>query len=226
MVAQMQADRAAAAGLVGDHRLDAGSVEHSRRRAVDVGHHRGLHAAHQQQHLARMRARRPAVRLGTGRRRHFVLQRAGQPRPQQLTEFHCRAEQRRGQSFLQHATQRALVGRSLDPLVDDAPADLHQVAVLHTRRAGGFAVAASQAAVEMQLRLARRRVAFEHLLHQVDAPARAVEVVAEQLVSRAGRSAEAAVHALAQNRFGLDAVGRVAKLRSERGLHAVLQRSG
>ena len=47
------------------------------------------------------------------------------------------------------------------------------------------------------------RVAFEHLLDQVDAAARAVELVAEQLIGRAGRGAEAAMHALAQDRVGL-----------------------
>jgi hypothetical protein len=47
--------------------------------------------------------------------------------------------------------------------------------------------------------------ALEHLLDQVDAAARAVELVAEQLVGRAGRGAEAAVHALAQDRLGLAA---------------------
>ena len=55
--------------------------------------------------------------------------------------------------------------------------------------------------------LARRRLAFEHLLDQVDAAARAVELVAQQLVGRAGGGAEAAVHALAQDRLGLAAVG-------------------
>ena len=61
--------------------------------------------------------------------------------------------------------------------------------------------------------------AFEHLLDEVDAPARPVELVAEELVGRARRRAEAAVHARAQDRVGLAAVARVAVLGSEVGLH-------
>ena len=48
--------------------------------------------------------------------------------------------------------------------------------------------------------------ALEHLLDQVDAPARAVELVAQQLVGRARRRAEAAMHARAQDRVGLAAL--------------------
>ena len=61
-----------------------------------------------------------------------------------------------------------------------------------------------------ELRRARDLLALEHLLHQVDAAARAVELVAEQLVGRAGGRAEAAVHALAQDGVGLPALRRVA----------------
>ena len=42
---------------------------------------------------------------------------------------------------------------------------------------------------------------LQHVLDQVDAAARAVELVAEQHVGRAGRGAEAAMHAGAQNLF-------------------------
>ena len=51
--------------------------------------------------------------------------------------------------------------------------------------------------------------AFEHLLDQIDAAARAVEFVAEQLIGRAGRGAEAAVHAFAQDASASCAFGRV-----------------
>ncbi len=89
----------------------------------------------------------------------------------------------------------------------------------HAAGAGGLAVAAGQAAVKVQLRAARHRRAFEHLLHQVDAPARAVEFVAEQLVGGAGGGAEAAVHALAQDGFGRVAVARAFELGGQLGLH-------
>ena len=84
-----------------------------------------------------------------------------------------------------------------------------------------LAVAAGQAAIQVQLRGARGLLALEHLLHQVDAAARAVELVAQQLVGGAGGRAEAAVHALAQDGLGLDAIGRAGEFGRERGLHRV-----
>jgi hypothetical protein len=103
--------------------------------------------------------------------------------------------------------------------VDDAPADVDEVAVLDARRAGRLAVAAGQAAVQVQLRLARRLHPFQHLLDQVDAAARPVQLVAQQLVGRAGGRAEAAVHAAPQDGLGLGAIGRAGELGGERGLH-------
>jgi hypothetical protein len=64
--------------------------------------------------------------------------------------------------------------------------------------------------------------AFEHLLHQVDAAARAVQLVAQQLVGGAGGGAKAAVHALAQDGFGLLAFGGAAVFGGELGLHGAL----
>ena len=159
---------------------------------------------------------RCALALGAG---HLGLQRRRQRGAHGLAELHRGPERRRRQAFLQRPAQRALAGRPRHPLVDDAPADLDQVAVLHARRAGRLAVAAGQAAVEVKLRRPRRRVALEHLLDEIDPAARAVELVAEQLVGRAGRGAEAAVHALAQDRLGLGAVGGAGEFGSDVGLH-------
>ena len=71
----------------------------------------------------------------------------------------------------------------------------------------------------MQLGLAGRLLAFEHLLDQVDAAARAIELVAEQLVGGACGVAEAAVHTLAQDGLGLAAFGGVHEFGRELGLH-------
>ncbi len=69
------------------------------------------------------------------------------------------------------------------------------------------------------MRLSRRLLAFQHLLHQVDAAARAIEFVAQQLVGGAGGGAEAAVHTFAQDGFGGLAIGRALVFRCESGLH-------
>ena len=71
----------------------------------------------------------------------------------------------------------------------------------------------------MQLRFSGDRLAFEHLLDEVDAAARTVELVAEQLIGRARREAEAAVHAVAQDALGFLPFGRVLDEIGERGLH-------
>ena len=68
--------------------------------------------------------------------------------------------------------------------VDQLAADVDQLAVPHAGRAGGLAVAAGQAAVEVRCVARGRRGALQHLLDQIDAPARPVELVAEQLVGR------------------------------------------
>jgi hypothetical protein len=107
----------------------------------------------------------------------------------------------------------------LDALVDDPAADVQQLPVLHAARAGGLAVAAGQAAVQVLLRPARHGCAFEHLLDQVDAAARAVELVAQQLVGRAGGGAEAAMHALAQDDLRRLALAGVFELGAQPGLH-------
>src|SRR6478609_10468501 len=64
-----------------------------------------------------------------------------------------------------------------------------------------------------------RSVLLQHLLDQVDAPARRIELVAEQYVGRTSCGAEAAMHASAQDFFrGGDL--RIFQLReSERSLH-------
>ena len=93
------------------------------------------------------------------------------------------------------------------------------MAVFHAAGAGGFAVAAGQAAVQVLLGLAGGLGAFEHLLDQVDAAPWAIELVAQQLVGGAGGGAKTAVHAVAHNGFGRLAVGRVLVFGGKRGLH-------
>jgi hypothetical protein len=57
------------------------------------------------------------------------------------------------------------------------------------------------------------------LFDEIDAPARSIELVSEQLIGRAGRGAEAAVRAGAQDALGLLALGRALDEVGEMGLH-------
>src|SRR5690606_32290726 len=70
------------------------------------------------------------------------------------------------------------------------------------------------------------RLSLGHLLDEVDASARPVELVAEQLVGRAGGSAETAMHAFAQDGFGFLPVGRALEPVCEMGFHVRRVRFG
>src|SRR5207247_829526 len=94
-----------------------------------------------------------------------------------------------------------------------------QAPVLNSRRAGRLASAAGEAAVEVQPRPVGDLLPLEHLLHEIDAASRAVVLVAEEQIGRTGRGAEAAVHALAEDRVGLAPFGRVADKLGQSGLH-------
>ena len=104
--------------------------------------------------------------------------------------------------------------------LDVAPGVIDEVHVMDTRRAGRHARQAGQAAIDMLYDLGRRRAAIlQHVLNKVNAPSRAVELVAEQDVGRACGCAKAAMDAGAQDLFrGVDAgVGQLGE--GEIGLH-------
>ena len=77
---------------------------------------------------------------------------------------------------------------------------IDEMHVIDAGRAGGHAGEAGQAAVDMLDHLAPRRLAvLQHVLDQIDAAARRIDLVAEQHIGRAGRGAEAAMDASAQD---------------------------
>ena len=152
--------------------------------------------------------------------RDLRAQRGGQKRAHELAHAEQRPEQRgtREDRPQELALQRHGPG-SAHALVHHAPADVEQPPILDPRRTGRFARAAGQATVEMQLRDGRNRLPFQHLLHEIDAPARPIELIAQKLIGGTGRTAEAAVHALAQDRVCFAAFGRVLDEVGEIGLH-------
>ncbi len=69
-----------------------------------------------------------------------------------------------------------------------------------------------EAAVDVLHHLLRRRaIILQHVLDEVDAPARLIQLVAEQHIGRAGGGAEAAMHAGSQDLVGIGDV-RIGKL--------------
>ena len=211
----------AAAGLADWRDTDAQTIKHARGGGVGVGRQPRLHAAFEHQHAARVLLRR--AWLGRANlARQFGLERGRQQRAQGQASLGQRLEQRRSWHHgAQALTQQAFVQWPRYRLLDHFAADIQQIVVLHAGRAGGFAVAAGQAAIQVLLGLGRDFVAFEHLLDQVDAPARAVQLVAEQLIGRAGGVAEAAMHAGAQDAFGFLGARQAFGLFTQIGLHVL-----
>ena len=74
----------------------------------------------------------------------------------------------------------------------------------------------------MELGLVSDFATFEDLLDEVDPPARAVELIAKQLISRARRVAKATVDAVSQNGIGFRTFRRVLDEVCKRGLHDVV----
>ena len=107
-----------------------------------------------------------------------------------------------GARSLASSRRLAATRAAADARLGEGAPKIQQAPVLHPARAGALAGAAAQAAIQVQLRTRRHRRALEQLLHEVDAPARAVQFVAQDLVRRAGGQTEATVHAAAQDRVG------------------------
>src|SRR3546814_19840260 len=79
---------------------------------------------------------------------------------------------------------------------------IDQMHIGHARGAVRHARRARQAAVDMLYDLSSGfTVVLEHVLHQVNAPARAVEFIAKQNIGGTGGGAETAMHAFADHCF-------------------------
>jgi hypothetical protein len=175
---------------------------------VDVGHHRRLHAAQQQQHLARVRAR--AARLaarGGARSGTLAFSAAGSSgRTAGPASSPGRTAARSGLPSAASAWRARRRGRgTLASTIGGRCPPGGRTARRWGRCFRSCGRSGSGPGAAAWRAWAR---AFEHLLDQVDAAARAVELVAQQLVGGAGGGAEAAVHALAQDGLGRLAVGR------------------
>ncbi len=219
VVAEMRAHGAAAAGTAGIHGLNAGCIEHARRSDVDIGHHRRLDAASEHQHLAAMLERRSARCALSRTPRHLIPEHGRQERPHRAAHPQRRRKQRRRESLPEQPAHRPLRRRALHPRIHDLSADIHQMPVLDAARTRGLAIQTGQAAIQMSLRAARDFPALEHLLHQIYSSTRPIELIAQQLIRRAGRVAEPAMHAFADDGLRLFAVLGVREFGTQMRLH-------
>ena len=225
--------RAAAAGVPGHRHLTAQPVEQPDGRIIDVGPQHVLHAPRQQKHPHPPRALR---RIGPAhpivRPRRKTCRREVQHGPDLVPEHPGkRPRQSRpsegqagpagmGQNHRNGAAQQPLEPRPDVILLDMNPRVVHIVLIVDPGRTGVHAGEAGQAAVHVMHDFVRRPAArLQHVLDHVDASARAVPLIAEQRVGRAGRQAEPAMNAVPEDGVGLHDGGFGELGLGETGLH-------
>jgi hypothetical protein len=187
------------------HAAAAGSLRRGRRAWVPTGQPRGRERHHRVHALA---LGQPGERVAEHAPGYAGAQ-EGEAEPARI-----------GQNGGQDRAQQPLGGRAAIGLLDMRTGMIDEMHVVHARRAGRHAGEAGEAAVDVpNLGLGGGATGFEHVLDEVDAPARAVALVAVEQVGRAGRGTEAAMHAAPDDLFGgLD--GRIGELgRGEMGAH-------
>ncbi len=215
----MKPQRAATSSLWRNLQLHLEFVEHARGGRIDVWRQCRLHAAIEQQHLARMLLRRPCACRGS-LSRHFMCQGTRQQGAHGLSHRDQRPEQPRArQDGLERGAKQFLRQGTRHFLFDHLAPDIEQTAILHAGGTGRFAIAASQATVQMLSRALGRLLALQYLLDQINAPTRAIKLVTQQLVGGASRRAKSAMHAASQDRIGFFAFAGVLDEIGEVGLH-------
>jgi len=108
---------------------------------------------------------------------------------------------------------------SFDPLFNELSANIDEPAIFNTAGASGLAIATREATIEMKLRAAGDFATLKHLLDEVNASPRPIQLVSEELVRWAGGIAETTMHAFAHDRLGLLGVGCPFELRTQVRLH-------
>jgi len=71
----------------------------------------------------------------------------------------------------------------------------------------------------MQLRSPGNRLALQQAFDQVDAAARTIQFITQQLVGRTNRSTESSMYAAAQDGIGLPALRGLCEVRGKPSLH-------
>src|SRR5215217_6139061 len=117
-----------------------------------------------------------------------------------------------GEELEDHLPKRLVLGGALVAALDLGACSLYELVVLHTGGAGGYAGHAPQAQVKVPDHRVVHRLFGEALVHEVDAPARGVHLLAEEHVCRAGRQTEAAVDTVVDEAL----VGRMMVVKSRK----------
>ena len=232
--AHVMGQRPAAARAFGDDHFAALPCQQADSGVVDVGVQRLLRTARHQRHpFARCPLRGEALRVIVGADRrdrlgghldHRTQPRVGhQPRegPPDLRPQKCQPEPRRiGQDTRQNPPQGTVAEGPFVAFFDVIAGMIHQMHIVHARGAGRHTRQTGQAAVDVFDRLfIRIAVVLEHVLDQIDTPARAIQFVTQHLIRRACGGAKAAMHTGAQDLVAACRRGVFQLFCGECGLH-------
>ena len=227
--------RAAAPLSRGDHGLDAVGCQHAQRRPVDVGIKRLLDAAGQQRHPGTARADGrvdPGQRLCSGQFFGEQPQHGAQRLGREAVQRTCGSSQRRrdaktsgiGQGLLHQNSAYARHDGPRPQRLRVRPIGRDQLAISHARRTGRDAAQTGQAAIHVRQRLLHGQAALERRLHQEDAAARRIHLLAQLAVGGAGGQTETAVNARF-DRMRHDLALRPQSLNTDRVLHLNLHKT-
>ena len=220
--------------------LAAVGGQHARRGRVDVAEERPLHAAeqhrdaqprralgrrdrghpardaaHRQRGRERLRLAQPDGRHAcSARAAHGALQAARAVGDQRRAEHRAGARGTAAAGTARRAARRS-AGRALEAALDLLPRRLDQAVVADAGGADRHARHAAEARVPVRDTVVRREADLPSLreVHQQDAAARRVHLLAPQHVGRAGGQAEPAVHAVVEQR----ALGRMVQVERDVG---------
>src|SRR5437899_1158607 len=127
-----------------------------------------------------------------------------QQRPSHSSRHHGgRKERTCEQRFAQQPAACPIRARARNSIFGDMSTDVREAPITYACGTRRLATATGEAAIQVQMRLRRGRRSREQLLDEVDPSARAIEIIAEELIRWASRRAESAVRTRSKNGFGL-----------------------
>ena len=219
LTSEMVRQRAAAAFVLDHHHIHAVTAKQTNRGLVDLRRQDLLNAAQHDRHALGLR--RPGIVGGFGPQ-DFQLQRVfgnelkrrRDPLHAQLTdqvaERPCKPAEHQhglepagiGQHPAQEHPHRVLVRAAVTALLDAHAGEIDQMHIVDAARTGRHAAEAGQTAVDVMHRGRRHVASLEHLLHEIDAPARTVPLIPCQHIGGTGGRAQPAMNAAAQDLVG------------------------
>ena len=216
---QVVTQGAAAGLLINAEERHPQAVEHARGCGIDIRRKCRLYAALQHDHAARVTRRRRGC--GPHARGDAHRLRLRQQRPQPLADAQSGGEHRTARErSAQRAAHQALAGTADRPGREHLTSNVHQFSVLHAGGTGRLAGATGETAIQMRHRDLACGCALEHLLDEIDATAGAVELIAEELIGRAGRETKPAMYALADDFLRVLRGARMCMRGAEFSVHA------